>query len=167
MKNTFAVIGAGNGGQAMAAHLTLQGYTVYLYDVDRKKIAYLRQKGTITASGAVEGTAEIAVITDDLSEAVEDCAAIFVVTTTDQHAALSRELLAYVQEDQVVVLCPGQTGGAIIVHNVFCGGGKQIAVAETQDLIYTCRSSEPGYVSVSAIKKKWIWPHTAKTTVTV
>ena len=154
MKNTFAVIGAGNGGQAMAAHLTLQGHTVHLYDIDREKIACLQQKRTITASGAVQGKAEIAVITEDLSEAIKGCAAIFVVTTTDQHGTLSRELLPFVQEDQVVVLCPGQTGGAIIVHNVFCGGGKRIAVAETQDLIYTCRSSEPGCGSVPAIKKR-------------
>ena len=33
----FAVIGAGSGGQCMAAHLALLGHSVSLYDVDPEK----------------------------------------------------------------------------------------------------------------------------------
>ena len=43
MKKTFAVIGAGNGGQAMAAHLTLSGYAVHLFDANQEKIKELQK----------------------------------------------------------------------------------------------------------------------------
>lgn len=153
MKDTYAVIGAGNGGQAMAAHLTLSGCRVHLYDTDQEKIRELRKTGEIVVSGKVEGTAKISLITDDLAEAVKGCDVIFIVTTTDQHIAVAKKLLPCIEESQMVVLFPGQTGGTIVVRNVFLNGGKQIAVAETQDLIYTCRSEAVGKVTVSALKK--------------
>lgn len=34
----IAIIGAGNGGQTMAGHLSLEGHETWLYDIDRKKI---------------------------------------------------------------------------------------------------------------------------------
>lgn len=153
MKETYAVIGAGNGGQAMAAHLTLLGYNVHLYDTDPEKIRELQKTGEIIATGKVEGTAKISLITENLSAAVKGCNVIFIVTTTDQHISVAEKLLPIIEETQMVVLFPGQTGGTIVVRNVFLNGGKHIAVAETQDLIYTCRSEKIGTVSVTALKK--------------
>lgn len=153
MGKTFAVIGAGNGGQAMAAHLTLLGHEVRLFDTDREKIRALQQAGAIRVQGKLEGTAEISLITGDIAAAVQGCSVIFVVTTTDRHGEVAEGLLPYIQEEQMVVLCPGQTGGTIVARNIFLAGGKKIAVAETQDLIYTCRAGEAGQVTVSALKK--------------
>lgn len=154
MKYTFAVIGAGNGGQAMAAHLSLLGHSVRLQDTDKDKIQKLQEVGVITAEGKVEGIAEIEKITSDLKEAVQGADAIMVTTTTDCHIELAEALLPLLEEKQVVVLCPGQTGGVILVHNIFEAAGKQIPVAEMQDLIYTCRATEPGKVKVTALKQK-------------
>ncbi len=39
----FAVLGAGNGGQALAAHLTLLGQDVSLYDIDQDRPAIICQ----------------------------------------------------------------------------------------------------------------------------
>ena len=39
----FAVLGAGNGGQALAAHLTLLGQDVSLYDIDQDSPAIICQ----------------------------------------------------------------------------------------------------------------------------
>lgn len=153
MKQTFAVIGAGNGGQAMAAHLTLLGHDVRLFDTDREKIRALQEAGAISVEGKIEGTAKISRITADIAEAVEGCSVIFVATTTDRHSEVAESLLPHIQEGQMVLLCPGQTGGTIVVRNIFQAGGKQISVAETQDLIYTCRAGAPGKVTVSALKK--------------
>jgi len=154
MQRMYAVIGAGNGGQAMAAHLTLLGYDVSLYDIDHGKIAQLQQRGSITASGQIEGSANINKITNCLGDAIAGCNAIFVTTTTDQHIALAKSLLPYIDEKQPVILCPGQTGGSIVVRNVFAEGGKNIVIAEMQDLIYTCRTSTVGHVNIPALKKK-------------
>jgi len=154
MQRTYAVIGAGNGGQAMGAHLTLLGYDVSLYDIDREKIAQLQQHGSIIMSGQIEGSANIFKITDRLDDAIAGCSAILVTTTTDRHIELAESLLPYIDEKQPVILCPGQTGGSIVVRNVFAEGGKSIMVAEMQDLIYTCRTSAVGHVNISALKKK-------------
>lgn len=154
MKYTFAVIGAGNGGQAMAAHLTLLGHTVHLQDIDQEKIMKLQKNAEIILEGKIEGTAKISKITEDLGEAVHGCDMIMVTITTDQHIKLANDLLPYINEKQAIVLCPGQTGGAIVTHNVFQKNGKNISVAEMQDLIYTCRASEPGKVNVTAMKQK-------------
>ena len=40
----IAVIGAGNGGQAIAGYLATQGYEVALYDIVEEKINELRKK---------------------------------------------------------------------------------------------------------------------------
>lgn len=154
MKRSYAVIGAGNGGQAMAAHLSLMGYDVSLYDNNCEKIAQLQRLGTITATGRVEGVAQIFLITSRLDRAIAGRTAIFVATTTDQQIVLAESLLSCIADGQIVVLCPGQMGGSVVMHNFFARHGKTVVVAEMQDLIYTCRASEAGRVHISALKRK-------------
>ena len=40
----IAVLGAGNGGQALAGHLAMRGHDVSLYDIDREKIRTLQSR---------------------------------------------------------------------------------------------------------------------------
>lgn len=47
----IAIIEAGNGGQAMAGHLAMQGHKVSLYDINAEKIATLRKTGRIKLEG--------------------------------------------------------------------------------------------------------------------
>lgn len=44
----YAVIGAGNGGKAMAAHLALMGFDVTLYNRTPENIAAIQARGGIT-----------------------------------------------------------------------------------------------------------------------
>ena len=50
----FAIIGAGAGGQTMAAVLSSQGYSVKLQDIDSEKIRRLRELKTIRVTGKIE-----------------------------------------------------------------------------------------------------------------
>ena len=50
-----AVIGAGNGGQAIAGYLATQGYEVALYDIVKEKMDELRQLGGIQLEGRLSG----------------------------------------------------------------------------------------------------------------
>ena len=50
----FAIIGAGAGGQSMAAILTDKGYTTRLYDIDKEKIHRLQELDTIKVTGVIE-----------------------------------------------------------------------------------------------------------------
>ena len=68
----FAIIGAGAGGQSMAAILTDKGYTTRLYDIDKEKIHRLQELDTIKVTGVIECEAKPAVITDSIEEVMTD-----------------------------------------------------------------------------------------------
>ena len=150
----IAVLGAGNGGQALAGHLAMHGHDVSLYDIDREKIQALQSRGQITISGKLEGTVAVKLITVSLAEAIADREILIVTTTTDQHISLAKQLATLLTEQQTLLLCPGQTGGSIVVRNTLLAAGKNNPVAETQDLIYACRAPKSGEVTVSALKLK-------------
>ena len=50
----FAIIGAGAGGQSMAAILTSKGYSAKLYDIDKEKIRRLQELKTIKVTGVIQ-----------------------------------------------------------------------------------------------------------------
>lgn len=51
MSKSFAIIGAGNGGQAFAAYLSLKGHSVKIYDVSQKTVDILQEKGGVLLEG--------------------------------------------------------------------------------------------------------------------
>lgn len=151
----FTVIGAGSGGQCMAAHLTQLGHSVSLYDIDREKISRLQERGSITLENRLTGSAVIHRITPDLGEAVQGAEIIMVVTTTDAHGAVVRALAGLVTADQTIVLNPGHCGGALEFTAALKQAGLQSLpeIAECPTLIYGCRQLEPGHIYVTGIKK--------------
>lgn len=153
-KSRFAIIGAGNGGQAFAAHLTLLGHHVSLWDVETQKVEDLRSTGEIVVTGAVEGKATIDLITGDISEAIKGSQLIMVVVPSVYHANVANLMAPYLTEGQLVVLNPGATGGALEVKHIFAQQGcPKVTVAETDTLLYACRSPQAGEVIINGIKE--------------
>jgi opine dehydrogenase len=150
----FAVIGAGNGGQSMAAHLSLLGFSVRLWDVEPEKVRALRERGSITLSGAVEGEARVSLVTGEMAEAIEGAAVVMVVLPTVYHGSVAKSMAPHLRDGQMVVLNPGATGGALEVRATLRGGGcrAQVTVAETDTLLYACRSPKPGEAIVHGVK---------------
>ena len=63
-----AVLGAGNGGQAISAYLSLQGHSVSLYHHRQAKVDSLLKRGKkIGLVGRIEGEAELCCISTNLS----------------------------------------------------------------------------------------------------
>ena len=62
----IAVIGAGNGGQAIAGYLALVGHEVSLYDRDDEKVSVLNTIGGIELIGKIQGFGKINCITTDI-----------------------------------------------------------------------------------------------------
>ncbi len=61
-KNTglkVAVIGAGNGGQAFAAHMVLNGNTVNLSGLSSEELRPIREKGGIELNKEAKGVCQI------------------------------------------------------------------------------------------------------------
>jgi opine dehydrogenase len=151
----FAVIGAGNGGQSMAAHLTLLGFSVGLWDIEPEKVQALRKRGSISLSGAVEGEAPVSIVTGDMAEVLDGAAVAMVVLPTVYHGSVAKTMAPHLHSGQVVVLNPGATGGALEVRATLQREGcrAQVTVAETDTLLYACRSPKPGETIIHGIKR--------------
>ncbi len=78
-----------------------------------------------------------------------------VVTTANAHEAVAKAISNYIKPNQTVVLNPGFVGGSLGFKNSLKENGCQhdILVAETADLMYTCRIVETGTVFHSGLKK--------------
>lgn len=145
----FAVIGAGAGGQSMAAILTSQGHSVRLYDIDQEKIRKLQELDAIKISGVITCRAKPEVITGRIDEAVADVDVVMIVSTTDAHRGIAKACAPYLRDGQIVMLNPGHCGGALELSNILRGPGgcgKDLIIAEAGDLMYGCRSYEVGEV---------------------
>lgn len=160
---SFAVIGAGNGGQAIAGHLALKGYKVNLYNRTYQKLHPIIEKGGIELEGEVEGFGKLNVITDDMEKAIKDVDIVLVVVPASAHCKIAEDMLPYLRDGQIIVLNPGRTGGALEFHNVARKRKDlDIVIAETDTFIYACRSSMgrakiykiKEVVSVAAIPKE-------------
>ena len=75
---TIAILGAGNGGQAAAAHLTLDGHSVRLFERFPEIVEPFRASRQITIRGEISGTATVEIVTSNVGEAVEGAELILV-----------------------------------------------------------------------------------------
>lgn len=151
----FAVIGAGNGGQCIAGYLSMLGHSVNIQDKDPQIVKLLQERKSIKLEGKVTGESWPDLITSDAHEAIIGTDIIMIVTTADSHIELARELAPVLQEDQIVILNPGHTGGALeFLHTMRQHGCLSAPfIAETQDLLFSCRVASVGYVTVTGVKQ--------------
>lgn len=153
----FAVLGAGAGGQSMAAILAAKGCSVKVYDINAEKIARLQELGKITVTGKIEVEGSPELFTTDIGAAMADVDAIMVVSTTDGHKDIAHKIAPYLRDGQVILLNPGHVGGAMEVSHIIrqeLGCTAKVIIAEAGDLMYACRISETGFPFHSGLKKK-------------
>jgi len=149
---SVCVVGAGNGGVAMAGHLGLKGHRVRLYSRSEEKIAAVRRAGGIFLTGAVEGFGPVECATTELAEAVDGVDVIMVTTPASAHAATAQALAPHLHR-QLIVLNPGRTGGALEVTNILRAFGRRNTVVEAQTFIYASRVEAPGRARIYDIKR--------------
>lgn len=152
----YAVLGAGNGGQALSGWLAMQGHEVWLYEIVEEKVAALAKKKEIHLQGAVQGVGKLANVSNDIQSTVEGADIIMVVTTANAHVAVARTLADILTDGQVVLLNPGRTGGALEFKRTLnvCGCKACVYVAEAQTLVYAARLVEEGTVNIIGVKDK-------------
>lgn len=153
----YTVIGAGNGGKAMAAHLALMGFDVTLYNRTPQHIAgIVARKGIDLESedGIIHGFGRLACVTSDIGEALSRAEVIMVVVPSSAHAAVAETAAPYLQDGQIVILHPGRTCGAIEFQKVLCDQGctADVTVAEAATFLYASRSDGPAQVRLFRIK---------------
>jgi len=154
----YTVIGAGNGGKAMATHLALMGFETTLYNRTAEHVEAIRQRrGIDLESGETgpRGFGKLALVTSDMKEALEQCDVVMVVVPSSAHAEVARAMAPHLRDGQIVVLHPGRTCGAIEVARVLrdehCPADVTIAEAET--FLYASRSDGPAQARIFRIKE--------------
>lgn len=156
----FAVLGGGNGGLAMAAHLTLKGLHVRLWNRSPERLLPIQRSGYIQLVASAErddlphGQAHVEAVTNDIAEAVADARVLMVVVPATGHAEVAERLAPHLRDGHIIVLNPGRTGGALEVLHVLQQHGVKadVIVAEAQTLLYASRALNPGQVQIFGIK---------------
>jgi len=149
-----AVLGAGHGGCAAAADLTLRGFEVRLTTRRRETLAPLMERGGIALTGeAGEGFARVARITPDLEEAVGGADVLLVTVPTTAHGHYAGALAKLISPQQIVMLNPGHTCGGLHFAAEVRRHGVQwpVRLCEAFTLTYACRMSGPATVSVKRV----------------
>ncbi len=155
MNKKVAILGAGNGGYAMAADLSMVGYEVNLYEhpnfADNLKpvsdlggIEMLSRtpagKDLTLPAGGKTGFVKIeGKVTSDAKEAIENTTIIMLVVPAFAREAFIKEFAEYLEDGQIIVIWPGYFGAlqcAKLLKDL--GVKKNVAIAETESLIYNC-----------------------------
>jgi opine dehydrogenase len=152
----ICVIGAGNGGSAVAGDMTLAGHRCRLFEFPEYagNVQPVQAQGGIRVTGVARtGFARVELATTDLAEAVEGADFIMVTTVALAHERLAQELALHLEDGQVVILWPG-SGGTLAFRKVWdeLGFDRRVYLAESVTLPYCCRRLEgPGTVNIHRV----------------
>ena len=139
------MLGGGHGALAAAADLALRGFRVRLALRNRERFAQLFEIGRLSLSGAAgEGTAELALVTDDPADAVRGAELVLVPLPATAQRALAERLVGALEPGQVLVLMPGNLG-SLVMSDLLPGA----VFAETATLPYGARQRGPAAVGTA------------------
>ncbi len=154
----ITVIGAGHGGKAMAAHLAWMGFRTTLYNRTFDRVSAIKKRGGIELESFEDGPhgfCQLALVTSDISEALQQSEVIMVVVPSSAHADLARKMAPHLRDGQILVLHPGRTCGALEVAKVlkenYCAA--EVTIAEAETFIYASRSDGPAQARIFRIKE--------------
>jgi len=154
LKSPIAVLGAGNGGLAMAGHLSLMGFEVRLFNRSEERLWGVKSTGEIDVVGEIEGHGNISVATASMEEAIEGVELIMIVVPATAHKWMAKNIAPYLKDGQIIVLHPGRTFGALEFKQVLVSNGvtADVIIAEAQTFIYASRVVGPAQVRIFRIK---------------
>jgi opine dehydrogenase len=146
----ITVMGAGNGGLAIAFEWAHRGHEVRVYsDPDfADNVRRVRERGGISAEGVLSGFAPITVATTDPEEALVGAELVFAVSPAYATEALGAAARPHLRDGMTVVVCPGSCVGSLAFKRA--AGldlmDESILVGETSTLPYAVRATELGGV---------------------
>ncbi len=158
----IAVLGAGNGGCAVAADMSYRGHEVSLIKTSHamhdESFQYLQENNghvqliDFGENGCMNPTEENRFIKDcyiaHLSRNVADIAGaevVIIYTQTNYHEQLIKRIAPYLQDGQVLLINPGYFSSAYVLKYV---DDKEITVVEAQSSFIDCRIMKPGTIKV-------------------
>jgi opine dehydrogenase len=155
-KKTICIIGAGNGGTAIAGDMALAGHHCQLFEFPEysQNIDPVILNGGIEVTGiARTGFARMKLATTDLALAVEVADVIMVATQSLTHERVAFEIAPHLKENQAIVLWPG-SGGTLVIRKIWdqIGMDTPVILAEAVTFPYCCRCLKgPGTVNIHRV----------------
>ena len=150
----FCVLGAGHGGLAMAGHLAIKGFKVNLYNRGQSRIKPVIQRKAIKVQGEVQGIGKIELASTNIQECIKGVDVLMVVVPAYAHRHIAEACATYLKENQVVILNPGRTGGALEFYNIL--KQKDVKrfpfIAEAQTFLYASRALGPAHARIFSVK---------------
>ncbi len=156
MSKKIAVLGAGNGGYVMAADLSMVGHKVNLYElpeyaeynlnpvIERGGIEVISQDTSgneiVLSAGGKSGFTKISgKVSSDIKEAISGVDIIMLVVPGFVREKFIRTFAPYLEDGQIIAIWPGYFGALQCVKLLKdLGVEKDVAIAETESLIYNC-----------------------------
>ena len=146
----ISVLGAGNGGTAVAAELSLRGHEVALIKTshamhDQNFNYLLEHDGVVrlTENGKTK-TAKIKHITRELSH-LRDSEVVIVYIQTNYHEDLIKRIKPYLRDGQILLLNPGYLSTAYVLKHC---SDIDLIICEAQSSFVDCRIAEPGTIRI-------------------
>jgi len=160
-KFNVAILGAGNGGLATAGDFANNGFRVNLFELPEfeENLRPIRDMGGINvevleSSGRKAGFAKLQSVTTDIREALKDAEFIMVIVPSFAHKRFARICAPHLSSGQVVVLSPGNFGGAIQwAQEINTHGKKDILIGEAESMIYAARKKSPDTIWIRGYKR--------------
>ena len=147
----IAILGAGNGGCAAAADLTLKGYEVRLYSRSESTLHPVMERGGIEiVEGGKPAFAQPRLVTSDIGAAVRGAELVMIAAPSSAHEELAAGLVPHLRDGQIIFLNPGHTGGSLHFASLLRERGvkAEIKLCETVTLTYICRLMGPARVEI-------------------
>lgn len=154
----FSVMGAGNSGFGLAADLASRGFVTRLYDLPE----FARALEPVAGAGGIrlrgvrgEGFARLDMTTTDAGQALRGADAVFVVVPAYGHRRMAEVMAPHLRDGDVVVILPGNFGGALEFRHVVRQRGNRASVvyAEAASFIFACKKDGPDGVWIRGLKQ--------------
>jgi len=155
-KYKFAILGAGNGGKALAGHIATKGHYVSLFEGLEPGEAFLRlsKEKEIFLEGDIKSRGNLNRVTTSMEEAVASADVILVVVPAFAHEPIFTKLIPLLKDGHKIVLIPGNFGSLLLRKMMYdMGLNKPVSISETASLPYACRATSYNTVMIHKAKK--------------
>lgn len=146
----ISILGAGNGGTAVAAELSLKGHEVSLIKTSHamhdENFNYILKHGNLVnlIEKGNKVTAQIKHVTRDIS-LISESEIIIVYIQTNYHEHLIKRIKPYLRDGQILLFNPGYLSTAYVLK--YCDD-IDLTICEAQSSFVDCRIIEPGTVRI-------------------
>lgn len=146
----ITILGAGNGGTAVAAELSARGHDVTLIKTSNsmhdQNFQYLLENDGIVKliENGDAKTAQIKHLTRELSP-LSDSEIVIIYIQTNYHEDLIKRIKPYLRDGQILLINPGYLSTAYVLKHC---SDIDLTICEAQSSFVDCRIHEPGTIKI-------------------